>query len=321
MRVVLADIGGTHARFAILEDGAPGQARKMPVADYESLPEALREYCGDDAGGTLYMATAAWPYPDGTWRFARPDRWVIETQALEQAGWKVGWIGNDFAAGARGALAAPAQSRYQIQPERPQEIVQTRNVVLGSGTGLGLAYVDGTQVQETYGGHMEVPHVTDEQHTIIKLVRRLKSDDRPVSAEDIISGPGLALLYKAVCMIHGQSFAENDNLENILGSAAPAEQANMMAGHALRLYHEFLGLFAHQAAIFGHAYAGLYLDGGVLHKLVERESFDRHSFLSYFIGDPLPLIKTQLQAMRVDLVTDPFVTLRGLVEIMKDGPE
>ncbi|MCA9942900.1 MAG: glucokinase, partial [Anaerolineales bacterium] len=47
-------------------------------------------------------------------------------------------------------------------------------------------------------------------HWISRLSCRLKSDDRPVSAEDIISGPGLALLYKAVCMIHGQSFAEND---------------------------------------------------------------------------------------------------------------
>lgn len=313
--VILADIGGTYARFARVENNAPAKARKLAVADYETLEEALLAYTGHPvADGILYIATAAWPYPDGTWRFARPDRWEMTTESLERAGWAVGWIGNDFGAGARGALAAGPEYRYEVQSARPQEIIQRRSVVLGSGTGLGLAYVEGMSVQETYGGHMAIPQCTDEQHTVIKLIRRLKTDERPVSAEDVISGPGLSLLYKAVCLLHGQSPDENIDLAVLL-----EDKGKRIHTHSLRLYHEFLGLFAHQAVIYGHAYAGLYMDGGVLHRLVEAGAFDHDVFLRFFVGDPLPLIKKQMMVMKIEIVTDPFVTLSGLAEIMNDG--
>ncbi len=309
MSVVLADIGGTHARFACLEDGKIGKAEKFPVADFKNLEEALEEYSAEK--GTLYIATAAWPYPDGVWRFARPDRWVISKENLERAGWDIAYIGNDFSASARGAISLSPDYLYNIQAAAPHDILQSRVAVLGSGTGLGLAYVDGSAcVQETYGGHMDVPHRTDGQHTIIKLIGRIKGDDRPVSAEDIISGPGLSLLYKASCMVHGQP------LEEATPEIMLDNKDEVIFAHPLRLYHEFLGMFAHQAVIYGHSYAGLYLDGGVLHRLVKSEAFDTDRFLEFFIGDPLPLIKKQMQAMKVNIITDPFVALRGLVEMM-----
>jgi len=310
MSAVLADIGGTHARFARLDQGGPSGMEKYPVADFPTFEDALRHYAGT-AGGTLYMATAAWPHADGIWRFARDGRWEISLPALERSGWHIGWIGNDFAASARGAAALGPGGLYGVQDGIPGDTPRGRCAVLGSGTGLGLAYVEGDHVQETYGGHMDIPHRTDEQNSIVKLAGRIKDNERPISAEDLIRGPGLALLHGAVSLVHGRK-GDKATPEDIL-----ANRALFPFSDTLRLYHEFLGLFAHQAAIYGHAFAGLYLDGGVLHRLIESGAFDKAAFLNSFIGDPLPLIKRRLETMKISIVTDPFVALHGLAEIVK----
>jgi len=191
---------------------------------------------------------------------------------------------------------------------KPHEIIQERACVLGSGTGLGLAYVTEDGVHETYGGHMLIPSLTDEQSTIIKLVSRIKDDERPVSAEDVISGPGLLILYKACAMIHGQLDAQ------ITSDQLTERKGDEILMQAIRLFHEFLGLFSHQAVIYGHAYKTLYLDGGVIYKLVDHDLFDKGAFKKQFIGDPLPLIKDQLNAMSVNVVMEPYVTLYGLLQ-------
>ncbi len=309
MPVTLADIGGTHARFATLEDGRPARIEKYPVAEFQNMAQLLKKF--GSGKGALYIATAAWPWPDGSWRFAREGRWTIDPRELESAGWKLKYIGNDFGAGARGALALEPEQLYNVQPKSLNEIPQNRFAVLGAGTGLGLAYVHEGTIHDTYGGQMEIPRRTDEQHTILKVIKNLKDDGREVSAEDIISGPGLLLLYKAVCMLHGRRLADVDPKLMLKNRDDP------FFAQPLRLFHEFLGMFAHQAVIYGHAYAGLYLDGGVLHKLVEQAAFDKENFLRFFIGEPIPLVKKQLESMPVNIVTDPYVALRGLAEIAK----
>jgi len=311
MKTILADIGGTHARFATVEDGVLARIEKIAVNGFATLQDALASYSNDN--GALYIATAAWPWPDGSWRFARPDRWVIVPRDLEAAGWKVSYIGNDFGAGARGALALGPEHLYEVQKRGDSEMPQNRFAVLGSGTGLGLAYVQEGRIHETFGGQMEIPRRTDEHHTLLKLIKRLKDDGREVSAEDVISGPGLMLLYKAACMLHGR------RLEDVDFALLLENRDDPIYSLPLRLYHEFLGMFAQQAVIYGHAFAGLFLDGGVLHKMVDAQAFDRERFLRFFIGEPVPIVKAQLNAMPVNIVTDPYVALRGLNEMVKHG--
>ena len=59
MGTILADIGGTHIRFAAPGSSGPDNIKKFAVADFGSLTEALAAYSEDK--GTLYIATAAWP--------------------------------------------------------------------------------------------------------------------------------------------------------------------------------------------------------------------------------------------------------------------
>lgn len=316
MVTVLADIGGTHARFAIFENGGIKKTEKLEASRFQSLEGALAHYCArvkENAGGTLYVATAAWPHADGTWQFARPGRWAITEKAIQEAGWELAHIGNDFAASALGAVRTDAGTLRTVQKAGSNPIPQHTAAVLGSGTGLGLAYVDGCAPRATYGGHMNIPCRTEEHHDMVARAQAFRGGSRPVSAEDILSGPGLSLLHQAVCAEKGVA-AEYKNAEDLLKSGD-----EVFLTDTLRLYHEILGFFSHQAVLFGQAYRALYLDGGVIHRLSDAGLFDSASFLEFFIDDPIALIKKQLEAMPVHIVNDPFIALRGLAEMAKDG--
>lgn len=316
MVTVLADVGGTHARFAILENGGIKKTEKFEASRFRNLEDALAHYCGlaqEKVGGVLYLATAAWPYADGTWRFSRPGRWTITEKSIKEAGWKLAHIGNDFAASALGAVRADAGILRIVQKAGANPIPQQVCAVLGSGTGLGLAYVDGCTPRATYGGHMNIPCRTEEHQNIVARAQGFRGSDRTVSAEDILSGPGLSLLHQAVCAERGGN-AEHKTTEDLLKSGD-----EMFLTDTLRLYHEMIGFFSHQAVLYGQAYKALYLDGGIIHRLSDAGLFDSASFLKFFIGDPIELIRKQLQAMPVYIVNDPFIALRGLAEMARDG--
>ncbi len=311
-KTILTDIGGTHIRLAVMGPDGPAECARYPVTDFPDLVSALSAYSPGKTG-RLYIATAAWPHDDGNWRFARPGRWVIAPDALAAAGWDLAYIGNDFAASALGAVTQDQDALHTIRPAAEAQTLRERCAVLGAGTGLGLAYVQNGTVHETYGGHMDIPQRTEEQHMIIRLVRRLKDNDRPVCAEDAISGPGLMLLYRAACLMHGtQAVCETpDGMFDTPGDPAAAQ--------ALRLFHELLGLFAHNAVLYGHAFGSLYIDGGIAHKLAAAGLFDTSAFLAAFTGDPLPLVKDRLGTVPVYIVTDPYIALRGLARKAEHG--
>jgi len=186
---------------------------------------------------------------------------------------------------------------------------------LGPGTGLGLAYVipvarGGWHVQETFGGHMVAASLNDEQAAIIATLR---ADGHAVVYEDLASGRGLPALYRAVCKAAKTKPIYGDTAE-IFENAKDKHVRT-----TLRLFHEFLGLFAHNAAVTGHAFGGLYLDGGVIQKIYEGGLFDSDAFVRGLIPECVPVVKKALQDVPVYLVNDPFIALRGLAELYKNA--
>lgn len=311
MTRIVADIGGTHARFAVAENTVLREAEKMAVADFSAPAEALAAYCkkhGIKEGGFLSIATAARQEADGLWRFTNNEKWIIDPTALTASGWSVQRIVNDFAASARGiGILSPDDlvilKTGIAKPDCPKALI-------GPGTGLGLAYVRGADVQETFGGHMLAAAHTDEQARIVDLVRRLNGDIRDVVFEDLASGRGLPVLYRAVCLHDGRNTVFASAAEIIANPSDPA------AAKALRLFHEFLGLFAHNAVLYGHGFEGLYLDGGLMHRLYDSGLLDFTAFERELIPKTVPVVREALAALPIVLVRDPFIALRGLTEMM-----
>jgi len=309
---ILADIGGTHARFTLLEKGTIKNPEKRAVNDFPDIETALRDYAPDCKN--LMIATAAQPDDKNIWHMANNDKWVINPDLLKQNGWHLKIIMNDFAASARGALAD--STLITLRAGHADD--KSPCAIIGPGTGLGLAYMiplprKKWHIQQTCGAHMMATTMTDEQHTITKLTRRLYTDQRIITFEDVASGRALPFLYGAVCMHNGVS-PVFETTQDILGHAD-----NIQVMQTLRLFHEFLGLFAHNVVVTGHTFGGLYLDGGITQRLYKAGLFDMDTFIKFMMPRVTPMVRKRLEAVPIHMVNDPFVALRGLAEMAKDG--
>lgn len=312
---ILADIGGTYARFACDEGGEITRAQKYAAADFPSLGAALTAYLeeeGLEGGGALSIATAA--YEDGdVWRFVNRNEWVIDPVALESGGWDLFTIVNDFAAATWGLLSLGPEDQEILKQGVPAE--DCPRCLIGPGTGLGLGYLvpvgSGYHVQRTHGGHMPAAALTDEQWLMIKTVHRLKETEMIPVFENFVSGPGLYNIYQALCFMAGRSPLV-EGPEGLLDHVH-----DYLVQDALRLFHEFFGLFAATVVITGHAYGGLYLTGGVLGLLEERGLFDFEQFEEFFTITGVDSVTEALRATPVIKVTQPWLALKGLQELKR----
>lgn len=306
---ILADIGGTYARFGVRTLAGPREVRKYKASEFGGLVEALRTYCSDirvEPAGILRIATAG--YEDGgVWKFINKNQWIINPDELERASWRVPVILNDFEA-ATWALKSLDGDERKILREAPG--ASENYCLIGPGTGLGLGYMLGgtaLRVQKTHGGHMPVAAVTDEQWLVAQTVRRLRRTDDVLVFENLVSGSGLYDLYAARCLISGRP-ARFPAVENLVDHPKDAD-----AGAALRLFHEFFGLFAATAVVSGHAYGGLYLGGGVTARLAERELFDFVCFEKFFTLNVAASVRRDLAITPVIRITTPYPALKGLM--------
>lgn len=314
MTVVAADIGGTHARFALVRDGGIHHSEKLEAARFATLADALATYCtghGLKPGGTVLIAAAARAEPDGIWRFlngpnARPGGWVIDRAALKNAGWDVSILVNDFAASAQGAPTLDPADLTVLKPGAGMP--GAPRAILGPGTGLGMALLfpqqKGWRVQETFGGHMLAAAATEEQADILARVRAATS--MTVVPETLVSGRGLPALYRAVCARNNRA-SHLSSADELLAHTDDADVKD-----TLRLFHEFLGLFAHNVAVTAHAFDGIYLDGGVIQRLHEAGLYDAAAFDRALTVAAADSVARALAQTPVWLVRDPFVALRGL---------
>lgn len=312
MATILSDIGGTHARFALLKKGKIENPQKFAVADFKTPADALAHYC--PRPGALLIATAAQPDRNGKqWRFTNNGNWTINPALLEKAGWDVRLIVNDFAASACGTIFLKGKNLVTLRKGRADKTAP--RAIIGPGTGLGLAYAvpcadGGWQVQETMGGHMAAAAATEEQSEIMRLMRRNGS---VLVYENLASGKALPLLYGAVCKQKKRQ-PKFKNAEDIL-----ANQGDASVKATLRLFHEFLGLFAHNALVTGHAFGGLYIDGGVTQKLHTAGLFDFKTFAAFMAPPVVPVVREKLRRTPVFIVNDPYIALRGLAEMTGHG--
>jgi len=150
----------------------------------------------------------------------------------------------------------------------------------------------------------------DEHELIIRTVQCLKQKDTIPVFENFVSGPGLYNIYKALCMIGGKApIAESTG-------ALLAEADNQDVRGALRLFHEFFGLFAQVVVVSGHAYGGLYLTGGVLENLVEAGLFDFKHFEKFFVLQGVESVTEALASTPVVRITDSALAMKGLLGCM-----
>ena len=295
-RFIAADVGGTHARVAIVS-ARRGEAASVQVeqfhkyvcADYPSLTAILRHFL-DNAGGGIEegaVACAGYAVAGGVINTNLP--WPVSIDDMRDAlGLRRLALVNDFEAVAYGVPCIDKASTTLLSG--PAESTSAGPVlVVGPGTGLGAAARipagPGTVVLATEAGQTSFAPSTDVEIEILRLLRRGATH---VPVEQLLSGPGLVNLYGAICALRGA--APVLRAPAAISDAA-LQGSDAQAHEALDLFCGLLGSVVGDLVMLYRAQAGVYLAGGILPQI---QSFLLHSnFRSRFLdkGQMRPVLE------------------------------
>ena len=269
--IVVADIGGTHARFALATVAggrvvALGPETVMKAAEHASLQTAWEAF-GAAVGRPLPRAAAIavacpveTPYPETLKLTNNP--WIIRPPLIpDKLGVDRFTLVNDFAAVAHAVAAVDDAALAPLcGPARPLPATGVISVI-GPGTGLGVAAVvrdpDGTRVVATEGGHSDFAPLDGIEDQILA---RLRARFRRVSVERVVAGPALVDLYETLAGIEGRAVHAVD--APALWAAALAGDDSLAAA-ALDRFCLCLGAVAGDIALTQGGFGGVVIAGGV----------------------------------------------------------
>jgi len=279
---ILGDVGGTNARFAVYGgDRHVSRVRILPVDDYATLREAIEAYlAAEGIGKPLRAAALAVASPvtgDAVKLTNHPWSFSISELQRDLAIERLEVI-NDFVAN---ALAIPhLRAEESLAIGGGKAVPDSPIAVLGPGTGLGVSGLIPTQGGWTAlageGGHATMAAGTDEEADVLARLRRRYGH---VSAERVLSGPGLVNLYQALAEIAGVA-VESYTPAQISDRAISDEEPLCRA--ALEMFCAMLGEMAGNLALTLGARGGVYVAGGIVPRLGARfaESRFRERFES-----------------------------------------
>jgi glucokinase len=309
--IAVADIGGTHARFALAEiDGARVVALDEPVtlktAEHASFQTAWEEFGRRKGIGLPNEMALSFAGPVGGAVLKLTNNpWAIRPALIgERLGVERYTIVNDFGAVAYAVATLPDEDfRHICGPERPLPDSGVISIV-GPGTGLGVAALlrgrDRYDVIETEGGHVDFAPLDSLEDKILSELRR---SFRRVSIERIASGRGLWNLYEALGAIEGRDLTFHDEKE--LWAAALAG-SDSLANAALDRLCFTLGAVAGDMALAQGAVA-VVIAGGVGLRLADH--LPRSGFRDRFIAKGR--FERRMDEMPVKLITHPQPGLFG----------
>lgn len=277
---LIADIGGTNARFALQTGaGEPRSVRVLQAADFPNLKDAAAAYLADIKPPSRPRQAAiavASPVTGDRVEFTNSP-WSFSVAALKSdLGLDALHVVNDFIAVALSIMKLRPEDGRQIGGG--QAIPATPISVLGPGTGLGVSGLvpaeTGWVPLATEGGHVSLATVTPREDAV--LVALHKRFDH-VSAERTVSGPGIRYLYEALCEIDGR--APKDMTPDTITSEA-LTGSDPACAEALSMFCDMLGTVAGNLALSHGARGGVFIAGGIVPDFIDY--FERSGFRKRF---------------------------------------
>lgn len=272
---LIADIGGTNARFALAAthpDGPPRAlaARRLAVADFAACEDAIARFLRDASANPLHAVLAVAAPVHGETAQITNSPWRIDAAALRQRfGFATVRLLNDFAAMSAAVPQLADRDLTAIGPLAAPDLHDGGDRmlgVIGPGTGLGVGLLlqrEGRAlVIETEGGHASFAPASEEEVEVLRVLWRRFGR---VSNERLISGPGLVNLYAALATVAGVD-APLSTPEAIVGAARAGGAS--LASRAVEVMCELLGSVAGDLVLTSGAWDGVYLAGGLVEPLL-----------------------------------------------------
>ncbi|MGH6763607.1 MAG: glucokinase [Phyllobacterium sp.] len=306
--VLVGDIGGTNARFAILADGQ-SEAVEFPViqtASFATIDDAIRDaiLARTDLKPRSAMLAIAGPV-DGDEIELTNCPWVVRPKAMiATLGLEDVIVVNDFEAQALAVVAL--DERYLLQLGGNKAEPYGSRVVLGPGTGLGVAgliHSHGIWIPVPgEGGHVDFGPRSQRDFEIFPHIETIEGR---IAGEQVLSGRGLQNIYRAICKTDGTA----PTLETPADiTAAGLAGTSGEAQETIALFVDYLGRLAGDFALTFMAHGGVYLAGGIAQRIIG--ALQAPSFRRYF-EDKAPHTAI-MREIPVFVVTHPLAALAGL---------
>lgn len=273
--VLVADIGGTNARFALADVHASvplldDSVQVYPVVEFPSLGDAARHYLEQVGVAASHGVFAVAGRVDGDEARITNHPWVISrSRTAGMLGFDSLRLINDFAAQAMAISLLQPKDVVQVGGAswEPVPVDQPRNyAVIGPGTGLG---VGGLMIRngrcyplETEGGHASFPPGTPEE---IRILEILSGQFGRVSNERLICGAGLVNIYRSLSEIAGVDPGPMEP-KDITARAAAGDPR---AARTIDLFCAIFGAIAGDLVLVQGAWDGVFLTGGLVPKLLD----------------------------------------------------
>lgn len=312
---LIADIGGTNARFGIVDAGGVRDLKYLECKNYTGPTEAAEDYLSqvnpEKRPDTGVFAIAGPVHGDlinflnNSWSFR-----VSKTQ--QELGLSHLDVMNDFKAVALAIPDIDPSLLHKIgggEVERPYAMG-----VLGPGTGLGVAslFWNGSAYDANpgEGGHVTMPATTQREFDIFF---HLTVKYHHISAERVCSGKGLENIYSAIRVLDHKTALPDLEAHQI--SQRAMDGSCDACKEALDLMLAFLGRVAGNLALTLNARGGIYIAGGIPTKL--GDYFFQSRFLEEFQskGRHSDLMKQ----MPVYMIKHDAIGLLGLEQTAQRG--
>jgi glucokinase len=311
---LVGDIGATNARFALVApDGSLSKTRVLLCDDHTTIADAITTYLADAEGAQpkkAVLAIAATPTGDAVRMTNHPWSFSIEglCRSLSMHSLRVV---NDFHANATAVPYLAEDDRVQVGSGTP--VAEAPIGVIGPGSGLGVSALvptDGApKAIPGEGGHVTMSPADARESAVLDLMR---SRYDHVSAERLLSGPGLVNIYNTLC-----------ELKHVPAAPLTAPQItdpktatdDPIAREATDMFCAMLGTIAGNLALTLGAHGGIYIAGGIVPKL--GDAFAESQFRARF--EAKGRFQSYLAEIPTYVVVRPFAALVGAAKLL-DGP-
>ena len=320
--VLGADVGGTNTKFALarFENGNPVviERKVYPSAKYAALEPAIEAFLAESTVAShaadieAACFAVAGPVQHGRGRLTNLPWEVDETGIATRFGFRKTRVINDFAAAGLGIAHLSHDDLLTLQAG--VEIERGQRVVVGAGTGLGVAVLDWDEtyyeVHPSEAGHCDFAPVDALQD---RLLAHLRGQFPRVSYERVLSGEGLVRIL--TFLQESGAGAPSDELREALANDSGAQaitglgltKQDPLAAQALDLFVSAYGAFAGNMALVTLARGGVYVAGGIAPKIADK--LHDGTFIRAFTAKGR--FKGMLETLPVHVVMNDQVGLYG----------
>lgn len=312
---IIADIGGTNARFALVDISADTPSimhrQTLPTAEFASLQHAVEHYLSTQNAAPRFASFAvACPVSGDEVRLTNR-AWAFSQQELKLAlGFESLLVINDFGATALATLAMKDEDRVVLHGASDQQR-KGPITVIGPGTGLGVALlvgddIQGWQVVETEGGHVSFAPQVEEEQMIADWVSA-RHHGR-CSNERLLSGIGLSYIDAAISSPQKTQLREPADIV-----AAAIDGRDVLARRTLARFCSILGSVLGDAALM-HGAKTVAIAGGIVPRFIPylKSSAFRERFLAK------GRFASYLESVSIHVITHDSPGLVGAAKALKN---